>query len=149
MLYISQYVHIQYRTCIHRAGKHVHIRLFDSEGTEIPDTCPDPEKSLNLQSTCSWDANMVSCTWGQEDMLCYYKAFFSFPSCPGLLCLSAHTPQKSCPRRASTVVGIVVPKTSSTISISISPSTISPLSSACLTGGHNHLINIYPTENQL
>lgn len=89
--YTSHHVHIQYCTCVHGAGKQ-----YDSEGTEIPDICPDPEKSLNLQSTCSWDANMVSCTWGQEDMLCYYKAFFFFfPIMPrAALFICPHPPKK-------------------------------------------------------
>lgn len=130
----------QYSTCIHRAGKHVDIRLFHSEETEIPDTCPDPEKSLNLQSTCSWDANMVSCTWGQEDMLCYYKAPLSHnaPGCSVYL----STPPKKLSKEDSSSVVAVLPKTSFTISISVSTS----LSSACSTGSHNHLINFCPSS---
>lgn len=139
MLYVSQY-----GTCIHRAGKYVHTRLLDSEGKEIPVICPNPEKSFNLQSTCSWDANIVSCTWGQEDMLCYYKAFFP-PIIPPAALFICPPPKKGCPKRASSVVVAVFPHPAPPFQF-LFP-LLSPLSS-CLTGRHNHLINIYPTDTQ-
>lgn len=82
---------VQHKFTQNRWTWRVDIRESESEGTEIHSN-PDVEKCLNLQSRQSWDANMVSCTWGQGDILCYYKVLFYFFHASGCSVYLLHPP---------------------------------------------------------